>query len=60
MIEDLMKDGLAKDLQSAENKVTQRVNEICKNILFNTAVYKKDEQGCKGFDRFLEKVGINK
>ncbi len=58
MIEDLMKDGLSKDIESAEKRVTDRVNVTCKNILFNTAVFKPDQNGWQGFERFLSSCGI--
>ncbi len=58
MIKDLLSKGKAKDMEEAEKRVTDRVNEVCKNILFNTAVYKKDDEGYKGFNRFLKKVNI--
>ena len=58
MIKDLMGGGLCKDMQSAEAKVTDRVNQTCKNILFNTAVFKNDENGKQGFLRFLSECGV--
>ncbi len=58
MIKDLVDGGMAKDMAEAEGRVTDYVNVVCKNILGNTSVFKKDEQGFKGFDRFLESVGI--
>ena len=48
----------AKDMNEAEKRVTDKVNEICKNILFNTAVFKTDMAGIQGFNRFLASVGI--
>ena len=58
MIKELMEQGKAKDMTEAEARVTDKVNFICKNILDNTAVFKKDMEGYKGFNRFLEKAGI--
>ena len=58
MIKDLMSSGLAKDKAQAEVRVTDRVNVVCKNILFNTAVFKPDENGKAGFKRFLNANGI--
>jgi len=49
---------LEKDMESAMQVVTEKVNDICKNILFNTSVYKKDEQGYKGFTRFLKACAL--
>jgi galactose-1-phosphate uridylyltransferase len=58
MIKELMANGLVSDMQTAEKIVTDRVNFTCKNILFNTAVFKNDENGEKGFNRFLNENGI--
>ena len=58
MIEELMADGIAPDMQTAEMKVTDRVNVTCKNILFNTAVFKSDINGEVGFERFLSSLGL--
>ena len=58
MIAELMEQGLSDTKELAEKRVTDKVNDICKNILFNTAVFKKDDEGYKGFNRFLETVGI--
>ena len=58
MIKELLKDGKCADIKTAEEKVTNHVNEVCKNILFNTAVFKKDEDGVAGFERFLSAVDI--
>ncbi|MBQ8197173.1 MAG: UDP-glucose--hexose-1-phosphate uridylyltransferase [Clostridia bacterium] len=59
MIKELMQVELPKkDMESAMQVVTEKVNDICKNILFNTSVYKKDEQGYKGFTRFLKACAL--
>lgn len=58
MIKDLLSEGKCADLKTAEEKVTAKVNDICRNILFNTAVFKKDEEGVKGFERFLNNCEI--
>lgn len=60
MIKSLVNEGLSDTLGQAEKRVTDRVNEVCKNILYNTAVFKKDEVGVKGFDEFLATVNIVK
>ena len=49
----------SEDMAAAENRVTDRVNKTCKNILYNTAVYKPDQNGADGFDRFLNSLNIN-
>ena len=56
MIEDLKKQFTPKDMIEAEKIVTDRVNQTCKNILFNTAVFKDTEVGNRGFDKFILKV----
>ena len=45
---------IAKDMDEANKRVTDKVNDVCRNILFNTAVFKPDEVGQKGFENFLK------
>ena len=59
MIAKLVSEGYSKDLESAQERVTDYVNKVCKNILYNTAVFKNDENGYAGFKRFLSACGIN-
>ena len=58
MIEKLVNEGLSKDMADAEKRVTDYVNNVCKNILFNTAVFKSDDNGKQGFIRFINANGI--
>lgn len=58
MIKELMADGLCKDFDTAMQKVTDKVNNVCKNILFNTAVFKEDDAGQTAFAKFLNTVEI--
>ena len=58
MIEKLVGGGYASDMESAERRVTDYVNDVCKNILFNTAVFKKDQTGENGFVKFLLACGV--
>ena len=58
MIKELLSDGKEKDIALAEKRVTDKVNDVCKNILYNTAVFKNDENGRKGFVKFLNKCNI--
>ena len=51
MIDYLMKNNNPKNYDEALKVVTERVNEVCRNILLNTAVFKKDEKGLKGFKK---------
>ena len=57
MIEELKKANKNLSIEEAERVVTERVNQTCKNILFNTAVFKDTEVGNKGFDKFLSTIG---
>ncbi len=57
MIKDLVNGKKATSKEDALEIVKNRVNETCKNILFNTAVFKKDEIGEKGFDEFMKACG---
>ena len=59
MIKDLISDGLSNTIEDAQKRVTDRVNVVCKNILFNTAVFKMDKNGEDGFIRFLTSIGVN-
>ena len=58
MIEEMVNEGLSPDMESAEKRVTDRVNITCKNILGNTAVFKADQKGYNGFKRFLSTCEI--
>ena len=58
MIKELVAVGKQKDFESAQKIVTDKVNDVCKNILYNTAVFKKDENGQRGFRKFLNKCNI--
>ena len=41
----------------AEKAVRRRVEQVCENILDNTAVFKHDEEGRAAFSRFLDVCG---
>ncbi len=57
MIESLLgKFGTGSSAENARKAVTDYVNEVCKNILFNTAVFKKDESGMQAFRNFVGSV----
>lgn len=58
MIKELLSKGKTATFAEAEKRVTDKVNDVCRNILLNTAVFKKDERGVKGFDGFLATVGV--
>lgn len=48
-----------KKLSTVEAKeyIDEYLAETCRNILMNTAVFKDDENGRAGIDRFMKKVG---
>lgn len=60
MIAELVKKYKGKTLtkEQAEDAVRGKVNDVCKNILINTAVFKNDPTGNKGIETFLNLVGI--
>ncbi len=58
MIEEMVNKGYSANMEDAEKRVTGYVNEVCRNILLNTAVFKNDEVGKKGFVDFLASVEI--
>ncbi len=59
MIDKLMHENPSvKDEAKAKEIVTSYVNEVCVNILKNTAVFKNDEKGVSALVGFLETVGI--
>lgn len=41
----------------AHDAVKKYVENVCENILYNTAVFKQDEQGMSAFKRFLKACG---
>ena len=58
MIKTLVEEGYAQTEEIAESRVKTKVNEACRDILYNTAVFKNDEIGEKGFIKFLKMNGI--
>ena len=59
MIKSLYETNKVDNYEEAEKIVYNRVNVTCKNILDNTAVFKKDEKGTNGFKNFLKSLSIN-
>lgn len=59
MIRELADGGMALSPEEAKQRVNEKVGEICKNILINTAVFKEDEKGVLGFRKFLNSIGVN-
>ncbi len=58
MIDELLKNGLSPDFESAYGRVKDKVNDVCRNILLNTAVFKDDRAGQAGFAKFLRACGL--
>ncbi len=58
MIKQLIGEGAAKNKAEAEARVREYVNRVCAGILDNTAVFKKDENGRKGFAKFMAALGL--
>ncbi len=59
MIKALLKDNpKVKDLEKANAIITKYVNDVCANILYNTAVFKKDKNGVIAFNKFLDYCGL--
>lgn len=44
--------------EQAEKAVNGYINDVCKNILINTAVFKPDEKGQKAFNKFLISMNL--
>lgn len=59
MIKSLVeKNPSVTSMAKAEKITTAYVNDVCKNILLNTSVYKKDEDGMIALGNFLKTVKI--
>lgn len=52
--------GVNNSLEEANFYVKMEVERICQEILLNTAVFKDDEKGTKGFEEFMYKNGYQK
>ena len=59
MIEKLLKKyPNVKDENKANAIITEYVNKVCAEILYNTAVFKKDKHGVSAFNKFLASLEI--
>ena len=58
MIAKLTAEGKAKDMAEANARCEEYVNRVCAHILDNTAVFKNDENGRKGFSQFMSKLSL--
>ena len=52
------KNPRVKDLKKANAIITEHVNGVCANILYNTSVFAKDSKGSLAFSKFLSTCGI--
>ena len=55
MINDFGQDNSEK---KAHEIIINHINDTCLDILSNTAVFKKDENGEKAFRKFIEFLGV--
>lgn len=60
MIEKLIKSSGSGKISAVEAKlnIKDEINRVCEEILYNTAVFKEDEQGKAAFLKFLATLGI--
>ena len=58
MIRELLSEGRAASEEEAETRVRDFVNRTCAAILDNTAVFKQDEAGRRGFEAFMHTLGF--
>ena len=57
MVESLIKNyGNNLNYEKADKAVTGYINDVCKNILINTATFKPDEKGKNAFDKFMKSI----
>lgn len=60
MIERLIKEnGLGLKEETANEVIKLEIERICREILYNTAVYKDNESGTKGFINYLNSIGFD-
>ena len=60
MLRTLLAGGQAENPAEAEARVRAYVNRVCAGILENTAVFKHDENGAAGFERFMRALKLTK
>ncbi len=58
MIAKLVAEGFTKNKEEAVARVREYVNRVCAGILDNTAVFKQDKAGRKGFAEFMASLGL--
>ena len=60
MVKDLLDIKKYCNRDEASEQIKEYTSIVCKNILVNTAVFKQDEVGQKGFKVFLSSLGLKK
>ncbi len=58
MIQELMSQGKCKTKTEARERVEQYVGAVCAKILDNTAVFKRDQTGENGFNKFIARLNL--
>ena len=58
MIDELLAGGRVEGKTEAQARVRAYVGRSCASILDNTAVFKQDEPGRRGFDAFMAALGL--
>lgn len=49
--------GISNTKEKAADVIREYINDVCRNILVNTAVFKDDEKGNESLEKLLKKVG---
>ena len=60
MVKELLDIKKYNNRDEASEQIKEYTSIVCKNILDNTAVFKQDEVGQKGFKVFLSSLGLKK
>ena len=60
MVKELLDIKKYNNRAEASEQIKEYTSIVCKNILDNTSVFKKDEVGQKGFETFMFKLGLTK
>lgn len=60
MIEKLLAENSAVDNDKADDILKNELETVCRDILDNTSVFKKDEAGVSAFLNFMENAGFKK
>lgn len=58
MIDELLSEGRAEGKAEVQARVRAYVSRSCASILDNTAVFKQDGNGRRGFDEFMTALGL--